>query len=233
MSERTRILSGNQLKILACVSMFSDHAVKALGVRGFARFFCAHIFGRIAFPIFCFFLAEGFFHTRDRRLYLLRMVLFAALSEIPFNMALHRAVVYPHYQNTLWALSLGLAMYLCLAYVEKFRDMPFSVSVVLRGALIAGFAAAAHYLHVDYHARGLLCMAMYYYMHNRRPHSLAALWGGVIQNLNGFKTPGAFLAAVPLHFYSEKRGTANLKYFFYFFYPLHLLLLLAIKLFLL
>lgn len=229
MSERTGNLTGNQLKLLACAAMFCDHAVKALSIHGPAYVLLSQIFGRIAFPIFCFFIAEGFFHTRDRRKYLLRMLFFAALSQIPFNLAIFKTVWHPQYQNTLFSLSLGLILFLCLSKVESYPDMPAVRAWILKGLLIAGFAVAAHYLRVDYKARGLLVMTLFYFLRDRRPHSLAALWGGVILNLNGFKQPAALLAAIPLHFYNGARGRLRLKYFFYLFYPLHLLLLWAIR----
>ncbi len=229
MSERTDLLTGNQLKLIACAAMFCDHAAKALGIHGAAKILMAQVIGRIAFPIFCFFIAEGFFHTRDRRKYLFRMLFFAAVSEIPFNLTIFHAFWHPRYQNTLFSLSLGLILFLCLSKVASYPDMPAVRAWILKGLLIAGFATAAHYLRIDYKARGLLVMALFYFLHDRRPLSLAGLWSGVILNLNGIQNPAALLAAVPLHFYNGKRGKLKLKYFFYIFYPLHLLLLYAIR----
>ena len=221
-------LTQNQIKLLACAAMFCDHAIKAWRIYGPARVILSQLFGRIAFPIFCFFLAEGFFHTKDRRKYLLRMIFFAVLSEVPFNLAIYHTAWHPQYLNTLWSLSLGMAMFLCLSAIETRQNMSFTLSVVLRGLVIAGFAAAAHYLHVDYRARGLLAMAFAYYLCKRRPGSLAAFWESVCLNLNRFSNPAAFFSLIPLHFYNGERGRAKLKYFFYFFYPAHLLFLYAV-----
>lgn len=216
-------LTGNQIKLLACVAMFGDHAVKSWAVRGTTRFFFAQILGRIAFPIYCFFITEGFFHTRDRKKYLLRMVLFAALSEVPFNLAIYHRVWSVRSMNTLCSLSLGLLLFLCLSYVESFHRLHIVLSWVLRLLLVTGFAFAAHYLHVDYRERGLLCMAVLYFLRNERPCSGPVLWSCLPLNMNKFSNPGSFLAAFPLHFYHGERGKAHLKYFFYVFYPGHLL----------
>ena len=218
-------LNGNQIKLLACAAMFCDHAVKAWGIYGPARVILSQVFGRIAFPIYCFFLAEGFFHTTNRKKYLLRMVIFAALAEVPFDLVIFRTAWYPQYQNTLWALSLGLVMFFCLSGIGSRREMSFRLSAFLQGLVIAGFAAAAHFVHVDYHARGLLAMAFAYYLCKRRPASLAAFWESVCLNLNRFANPGAFFSLIPLYFYNGKRGDKKLKYFYYIFYPAHLLFL--------
>ena len=194
-------LSANALKILACAAMFADHAVKGWNVGGMTRTLLSNVLGRIAFPIYCFFLVEGFFHTKDRRKYLLRLVVFAFISEVPFDLVSARTMVNWNHQNTLWSLSLGLVLFLCLSYVESFRDMRNGLSWCLRLLLVAGFAVAAHYLHVDYHERGLLCMAVLYFFRNERPRSLPVLWSCLPLNMRHFSNPGSFLAAFPLHFY--------------------------------
>ena len=216
-------LTGNQLKILACIAMFADHVVKGWYVRGLPAVLLSSVLGRIAFPIYCFFITEGFFHTRNRAKYLLRMVVFAAISEIPFNLGLHHTLIYKTTLCTLWSLSLGLLLFNCLAFVEKKRELHIAVSWILRLLLVAVFAVAAHYLHVDYRERGLLCMAVLYFLRNERPHSVPVLWACLPLNMQHFSNPGSFLAALPLHFYNGERGRLKLKYFFYAFYPLHLI----------
>lgn len=222
-------LTANQLKILASIAMFGDHAVKAWHVHGLTYTLLAQVLGRIAFPIYAFFIAEGFFHTRNRRNYLLRIVLFAIISEVPFDLVFHRTVWYPRYQNTLWTLALGLLLFLCLSHVESIRSLHIGLSWVLRLLLVAGFAVAAHFLIFDYRERGLLCMAVLYFLRKERPWSVPVLWSCLPLNMKGFSNPGSFLAAFPLHFYHGEHGTAHLKYFFYLFYPLHLLFILAIR----
>lgn len=66
--------------------------------------------GRIAFPLYCFLLTEGFFHTRSREKYLLRMAGFAVISEIPFDLALYHMPIYRDYNNVFWTLLIGLAV---------------------------------------------------------------------------------------------------------------------------
>ncbi len=222
-------LTGNQLKILACISMFADHAVKAWYVHGMTYTLLSSVLGRIAFPIYCFFITEGFFHTRNSRKYILRILLFGVLSEIQYDIIFYKTAWYPKNQNVLFILACGLLMFVCLSYVESFRSMHIALSWVLRLFIVAGFATAAHYLFLDYRERGILCMAVFYFLRGQQPTSVPALWACLPLNMRHFSNPGSFLSAFPLHFYHGERGAANLKYFFYWFYPLHLLFLLAIQ----
>ena len=70
--------------------------------------------GRIAFPIFCFQLAEGFFHTKNRKLYFTRLLMFAIISEMPFNIAFGGRLFYPFYQNIFFTLSIGFQLLLLI-----------------------------------------------------------------------------------------------------------------------
>ena len=75
-----RPLSGAALKLIACGAMFADHLVKALSIGGWPSFILSGLIGRIAFPLFCFLLAEGFFYTHSRILYIRNLLLFALLA---------------------------------------------------------------------------------------------------------------------------------------------------------
>ena len=83
-------ISGYHLKYIALFSMFLDH----IGVIGKAFlsknvYFLLRAVGRLSFPLFCFILAEGFFHTKNRKKYQQRLFIFALLSEIPYDLAFH------------------------------------------------------------------------------------------------------------------------------------------------
>ena len=222
-------LNGNQLKILACIAMFADHAAKAWLIRGMSYTLLSNVLGRIAFPIYCFFITEGFFHTRSSRKYILRILLFGVLSEVQYDLVFRKTVWFPRNQNVLFILAFGLLMFVCLSRIESIRSMHIGLSWVLRLLIVAGFATAAHFLCLDYKERGILCMAVLYFLRDQRPRSVPVLWACLPLNMKHFSNPGSFLSALPLHFYNGERGTANLKYFFYWFYPVHLLFILAIQ----
>ena len=81
--KKIRILNRAQLKLLAALCMVIDH----IGVVFLPDITVLRCIGRLAMPIFCFFVAEGYYHTKDRRKYLLRMGVFALIAELPFDLA--------------------------------------------------------------------------------------------------------------------------------------------------
>ena len=88
-------LSGAGLKVIACAAMLADHLSKALSVPDPVFLLLSSMIGRIAFPIFCFLLAEGFFYTHSRGRYIRDLLILAVLSEVPFDLALHRSFFDP------------------------------------------------------------------------------------------------------------------------------------------
>lgn len=214
-------LSGAGLKVIACAAMLADHLCKALSVPAPVFLFLSSVIGRIAFPIFCFLLAEGFFYTRSRGRYIRNLLILAVLSEVPFDLALHRSFFDPGHQNTCFTLLLGLILFTCLDLIER-KNLSLNKSRAAQAAVLALFAAAAWLLRSDYGAYGICCLAAFYYF--RTLPVQATFLGCFLLNLDGFGAPAAFLALIPVYLYNGKRGT-QLKYGFYIFYPLHLLLL--------
>ena len=129
--QRLRRLSGSALKTLAIFAMLVDHsAICFAPLLRKSLFFFAGInfmpyvllrgFGRIAFPIFCFLLAEGFRHTRSRLRYGLSLLIFALLSELPYDLFNAGAFGHPH-QNVFFTLLLG---FLGIWAIEALRGKP-------------------------------------------------------------------------------------------------------------
>ena len=112
-----KIFSGAQLKYIAFLSMLVDHVNKALIYpmltgKGFLDFLSDlfDIFGRIAFPLFMFFLVEGFFKTRNRLRSLLYLIVFGIISEIPFDLCQSAVIFQPYSNNVMFTLALTLVM---------------------------------------------------------------------------------------------------------------------------
>ena len=96
------------LHIMAMIFMLCDHLWGTI-VPGNDWLTCI---GRIAFPIFAFMIVEGYYHTNNLKKYVQRLLCFAIISEIPFNLALGSSLFYPIHQNVLWSflISIGLSL---------------------------------------------------------------------------------------------------------------------------
>ena len=234
MKENRFGLSGTALKMIAVITMLIDHigAVIVQRTQMFEQFASPEWLwlnqsyemlrdvGRLAFPIFCFLLVEGFLHTRNEKKYLIRMVLFALISEIPFNLALTGNLMDRRFQNVYWELSLGLVVLMLMRWAEKGR-LPALLSFIYKVSVTVAAMLLAELLCFDYGLYGILSIAiLYLFRSNRLSQALA---GGVSFSWE-LPAPVAFLAVAC---YNGKRGR-GLKYPFYIFYPAHLLILYGI-----
>lgn len=219
MKERTKKgISASTLKWIAVISMLVDHFGIAiywqLEGHTYKIYEIYRYVGRIAFPIYCFLLVEGFFLTRDIRKYIGRCFLFACISEIPFDMAVYGQIWYPHSQNVYFTLTIGLCTLVALDRVRGFG----AVSVVKQLLCIGIGAGLAQILEVDYHYLGVLFIVMFYYCREMNKWQ-RDLIGAVVFSYE----VTAPLAMIPIHFYNGERGL-RLKYVFYLVYPVHLLI---------
>lgn len=203
------------LKCIAVVSMTFDHAGAVL----FQEAVWMRCLGRLAFPIFCFLIVEGFVHTHDVYGYLRRLGVFALVSEIPFDLAFYGETIELRHQNVFFTLFLGVLM---LALMEKCREWPEKAAVIL---IIMWLSALVK---CDYSFRGVILISVFYIFRSYRSIILA---GGVLWNFlyTGAVQKAGILAMIPIMMYNGSLGK-KVKYFFYFFYPVHLLVIYGIKL---
>lgn len=211
-------ISAAALKWLAVVTMVIDHFALAvyrwLPNYDYNVYFVLRKIGRLAFPIYCFLLVEGFFHTRNVAKYFRNCFLFAVISELPFNMAVFGKVVYPKGQNVYFTLCIGLCALILLEKLKLRYEMKY---ILLRLVIIAGMAYAGERLEVDYHWKGVLFIIMFYYVRNMQE------WVRNVAGICAFAYEiTAPLAMIPIHFYNGERGR-QMKYLFYAVYPVHLL----------
>lgn len=236
-------MSSLVLKLIAMITMLIDHTAAVFPTENYMIF---RLIGRTAFPLFCFLLVEGFFHTKSRTKYLLNMVIFAFISEIPFDLAIFSEISAGH-QNIFFTLSIGLISLILFEkisnevklYLKKaaFIFIPLLQILIILFAMIFG-----DILRTDYNMMGVLLIVMIYYSKKlsinfkTAPNIFAAiaviLWllyyDYRFEMIN--ESYGIF-AAVLILFYNGKRGVYHFsKYFFYAFYPIHLAALYAIKL---
>ncbi len=234
--ERKKGLSGSSLKLIAMVTMLIDHIGATIlwkmmqlraaesGLEGMViadELYTVYRFmrdiGRIAFPIYCFLLVEGLVKTSNRARYALRLGMFAIFSEIPFDLAFNSQILEFSYQNIFFTLLIGFLGMWVADEIEKMKG--FGIWSFLSGLLVTAVGAGiAEILGTDYGAKGVLAiMVLYLFRHNKWEQIIA----GCLAFLWETTAPIAFL---PIWFYNGKRGL-NVKYVFYLFYPLHLLIL--------
>lgn len=210
--------------------------------------------GRLAFPIFIFLLAEGFYHTRNRAKYLLRLFIFALISEIPFDLAFNKTFFFKGYQNVLFTFLLaGLAISLIEFLTRRQGESPLEkvFSYILSFALAALAIYSGNLLQTDYASAGVAATLIMYFMgetgngrvmrrevRNGREDiyevvtpffklrrlvafTLSVVILGVALNKVEFI---ALIDILPIALYNGSKGRQR-KYFFYVFYPAHLLFL--------
>ena len=222
--EKLRILDGTSLKLIAMISMVFDH----VGDMFFPDALWMRMIGRLAMPLFSFCIAEGYAHTKNKQRYLLRMGVFALVSEIPFDLAFEGRVGLGH-QNIM--LSFFLAI-LALMLFDRIRGegKEHAAGKTLLGILcVCAMAVLALLLRADYTLFAVVAVFLFYVLRNRHPLLRCGVGVGFLaltRTVGYYRATG--LSLIPLLLYNGKRGR-GLKWLFYAFYPGHLLLLYLLK----
>ncbi|PKM56293.1 MAG: hypothetical protein CVV00_00540 [Firmicutes bacterium HGW-Firmicutes-5] len=205
-------MSNSSLKIIACLTMLIDH----IGAILYPDMSLLRMIGRLSFPIFAFLVAEGFHHTHNIKKYGIRLGIFALISEIPYDLAFRGNLIDFYRQNIFFTLFLGLV---CLWLYQRYRTHQYMVGMIaifLTGALSV-------LLRTDYSIYGIAMIFLFYFFRDRR--ILACGSASVINFTMGNAIQGLAILAMPFILaYNGKKGM-NLKYLFYGFYPVHLILL--------
>lgn len=235
-------LSAAALHILAMTFMLMDHLWATL-LPAQEWLTCV---GRIAFPIFAFMAVEGYFHTHNLKKYLLRMLIFAVISEVPFDLMYGGTWFYPVHQNVIWTLMMGLAGIHLMETVRKkkstFVYILVSAIVVILGGLLGTLSM------VDYYGIGVLTVFIFYFFRGRKwwcllGQMLALYWvnvellGGLMYPIRLFgmefelcQQGLALLALLPIWLYRGRQGyhSKPFQYFCYAFYPMHMLVIVLV-----
>lgn len=190
--------------------------------------------GRMAFPIYCFLLVEGFLHTRNVGKYAGRLAIFALISEIPFDLAISGTWWIYSYNNVFFTLVLGLLVIWALSYIEKFYEFwqekqwesILGKILTLSAGLIVIVGAGAFSEMVvfsDYGLGGIVAIAVLYLLRGQRMIAFVACVMSLTV-ITGDIEMLAMLMLYPIVKYDGTRGK-DMKYVFYVFYPAHLLVL--------
>ena len=225
-------IDAGMLRLLAILFMLLDH-LWATVVSGNLWRTCV---GRLAFPIFAFQIAEGFFRTSDCKKYLRRLLLFALISEIPFNLVMGGSWLFPFHQNVLWTLALGLWAVMALDKARRSGNRRDVAAAVLTVAAALGLSVVGF---TDYGLAGVLTVLLFYAARDFRGAWLCRLAGMVLINcvlIQGQTLPAlwdfpiqgfAVLALIPIGLYDGRQGRGGkvMKWLGYWFYPVHLAVL--------
>lgn len=221
-------LSGSALKIIALLSMLADHCAYFLMEPNTPLYNMLRCYGRIAFPVFAFLIAEDFAHTRSRNRYFLSLLCCALISEIPWYL-LNSA---DGTHNVMFTLSIGVATLAVFDRLCEHRPL-YCFSILIMCTL-------AWWVGVDYDWRGVLMIMLFYILRHQTiepwlsRHNVCFPSQALIQILFTFLLmihygiAGAILASIVIFLYDGTRGQikgAVAKYSFYAFYPLPLFLL--------
>lgn len=224
---KVQFLSGAWLKLIAILSMLIDHVNKALiypnlvsndGIlTTVSNIF--DIIGRIAFPLFCFLLVEGFFKTRCRKKYLLNLLIFGVISEVPFDMFTTASFFNMNWNNVMFTLAFVLiTIWIIDILKERMQKLPKTLWYFASFIIVIIMCIAAMYLSLDYEHHAILIGYFFYLFHDV---PLLAIPFGYASM---YTQPWALLGFGLTLTYNGKRGKQN-KMLNYWFYPAHLLIL--------
>ncbi len=236
-------LTSNMLRTIAVVLMLSDHIwATAMSFGNWMTYI-----GRLAFPIFAFQIAEGFVHTSNFKKYALRLLGFAVVTEIPFNLFYSSRWFNPYHQNVLFTLLLGL---LAIYVIDNARKIKTAKNIALSVLWLVLICLASVIGFVDYGFSGMITVVMFYLLRDFPFAWLAQLAAMVLINIVFFEgqvfpveffgkmveipSQGfAVLSLIPIWLYGGKKGRSSkvIQYGFYAFYPVHMLILYLIKYF--
>ncbi|WP_148466290.1 TraX family protein [Peptoniphilus harei] len=224
--QKFQILNGAQLKYIAFASMLIDHINKALiwpnlDGGGVLQFISSifDVIGRIAFPLFSFFIVEGFFRTHDKKKYLLNLLFFAVISEIPYDMFSSKVILEFRLNNVLFSLALSLiSIWILDEFRKRYEDKlgKFWILISIPHLIIMFFVS--NFVSGDYDFHAILTAFVFYLLYER------PVAGAICAYLTIVKEVWSILGFGLTILYNGEKGKQN-KIFNYLFYPVHLFIL--------
>ena len=224
----TRLLIRNGLY----EAMVNQEAYTAwMGQNGgmYGIYMAMRIIGRLAFPIYCFLLVEGFYHTRSRAKYAGRFFLFALISEVPFDLAFSRRMWDFSSNNVFFTLLFGLLVIWGVEGIKQkfvadvYGEKAAAIRVILIIVIVVAGGFLALLFRTDYDLSGIVTIFAIYMFYPKKVKGMG-IGVLVLTLLASIIEAAAFLDMIPIYFYNGTRGK-QMKYFFYIFYPAHLFLL--------
>ena len=230
LSLKNKGINGTVLKIIALISMTLDH----IGILLFHNNPIMHSIGRLAFPLFAFFIAEGCYYTKNRKNYLLKIALFGVLTQIIF------IIFYkPFYFNVLLTFSFSILIIFFYDSIKKenssilylFFLFILSFAFFLFEILPQVFYRTKYYFYFDYGFIGVIFPLCLYIVKDKNYKIVCFIIGLVLLSVKHMGVQWFCLFdGILIFLYNGQRGKYSLKYIFYLYYPLHFLVIFFIKL---
>lgn len=215
-----KYLTNFDLKLIAIITMTIDH----IGAIIYNDIDIFRIIGRISFPIFAFLLVEGFKNSSNRLKYFLRLIIFAFITQQIYDYAFKSNTL-----NILFTFSLGFLLMMIIESGKKIIDKynigleSYLYKTVFYSLFYILFSILAIFLNVDYTVLGITTIFIFYLSPNIFLSFILYLLAALFLETNDIQLY-SIVAFIFLYFYNGKHGR-KIKYFFYLYYPLHLLLL--------
>ena len=227
-------LTANKLKVIAIAFMFIDHFASVFFPHTSILSLSMKVFGRTVAPIMCFFIAEGYHYTSDRKKYIFRLLIFALISHLPYNMAF--GFTFFQATSVIWPLALGLIA------LTAFKSE--KVHLILK-LFILGICCVLS-IRANWNFVAVLWIVVFGIFHgNFMKQMIGFCIVGIVFHLSlafyrfGFfhdffpqwHQLGIFLAIPLLAMYNGKLGKKSkvMTWSFYVFYPGHLILLILLN----
>ena len=217
---KIKILDNTSIKLIAISIMLFNHIGRVFfpGAEIFVKI------GEIGFPLFAFCVSEGFYYTRNKQKYLRNLLIFALISEIFFDYAFTNEIIYWFHQNVLFTISSAVLFLIIYEKINNSKQSLISKTILISLILLL-FLMVSTLSFTDHDTYGILLIFIFYVFRDKPilKYSISAI---ILYTAYAY---GYSVLSIPIiMLYNGKRGF-NLKYFFYLFYPLHLLILIIIR----
>ena len=233
------------LKIIAVTTMFIDHIAAIIGLDYFGAlqldwlYIVMRSIGRISFPIFAFFVAEGWKYTKNKTKYFLYILIFAIISQPIYYFALNEQLFE---LNILFTFCISILLFVIIDNIKQYKSLTFIYICSIFAILMVVFMLDAMGITISYGVYGVLLPLIFYILYNSNfPYHKLILWIIVAIamilhwlifylvnptcDILSFYTLFALLSIPVLLLYNGQKGKYSLKWFFYIFYPTHLLII--------
>lgn len=227
-----KLLNSNSLKIIAIFAMLLDHIAYYFFSPYCIYYYVFRTKGRVTAPIMLYCLTIGFCHTKSKFKYAMRLLIFAAISQIPFSLFCYNKLFVLSELNIIFTLFLGIILMISLYDI---KNIYLKISLLILCLVLSCFC--------EYGLFAMSLILIFSMCKDRKwqyvLYSFSCLFFIVFtvifeqMYLSLFYLMGLFLTIPLLHSYNGNKGKLKLKYLFYIFYPIHFVILILLKSFLL